>query len=270
MFDVVQQKVVYTVDTNGQGQSLGVSGDAIIVAFDNCLSKLLAEPSFVQKVSKPIDSTPAQTGTWTSELPDPNQIIELPKTTNSLGQNWLSHTSEQSVLVLSGDKGFGTAFVISQSGFILTNYHVVQGQSRLFGKFLNGQTVNVRVIRTSPPDDVALLQIDSVSHDPIPIDLAIAYSPGDDVIAIGNPVDPTLAFSITKGIVSGVRFVGGRTLIQTDVAVNPGSSGGPLIEVKSGRAIGVVSSKLVGVQVEGIAFAIDIRDAFRVLGVSVK
>ncbi len=270
LFDIVKGKVVYSVDSNAEAQPTGVSGDAVVAAFSDCLSRLLSDRNFVSLLLEPVTSTPTPAGNWTTPLPDMSQIIEVPIASTLPENDWLNLVSRDSVLILSGDKGFGTAFVISASGFILTNYHVIEGQSRLEGKFPDGRLVNVRVIRTSLTDDVALLQIDVTGRSPIPIDTSASYSPGAEVIAIGNPLGPGLSFSITKGIVSGVRFAAGRTLIQTDVAINPGNSGGPLIDNKSGKVIGIVSAKLVGTQVEGIAFAIDIRDALRVLGISLK
>lgn len=91
---------------------------------------------------------------------------------------------------------------------------------------------------------------------------------GTDVFAIGTPMTESLANSVTRGVVGGLRRRGPATLIQTDAAVSPGNSGGPLVEARTGRVLGIVTLKLVAQEVEGLAFAVSIHDALRVLGIA--
>jgi hypothetical protein len=88
---------------------------------------------------------------------------------------------------------------------------------------------------------------------------------GTEVYAVGAPASLALAFSLTRGIVSGYPVIDGRPLLQTDAPVNPGNSGGPITD-SDGAALGVVSFKLVSTKVEGIAFAIPTARALTALG----
>jgi hypothetical protein len=88
---------------------------------------------------------------------------------------------------------------------------------------------------------------------------------GAEVYAAGAPESLDLAFSLTRGIVSGLPVIEGRRRLQTDASVNPGNSGGPLAD-SNGSVIGIVSSKLMGAKVEGLAFAIPVGDALAALG----
>ena len=88
---------------------------------------------------------------------------------------------------------------------------------------------------------------------------------GEEVYAIGTPEDMSLNQSVSKGIVSGFRN-DGQSFIQTDVSINRGNSGGPLLDAKS-NVIGVVTAKLVGMGTEGIGFAIPIQSALDALNV---
>ena len=84
---------------------------------------------------------------------------------------------------------------------------------------------------------------------------------------VGTPYSPEHARSITRGVLSGLRFGGDGTLLQFDAAVNPGNSGGPIISAASGRVIGVVTSKVSSARYEGLGFGAAIEDVLRVLGV---
>ena len=88
------------------------------------------------------------------------------------------------------------------------------------------------------------------------------------MFAIGAPVDDRLSGSVSRGIVSGYPELEGKRLLQTDAAVNPGNSGGPILS-ETGEVLGVVSSKYFGVGVEGLGFAVPTETAAQVLGLSV-
>ena len=90
---------------------------------------------------------------------------------------------------------------------------------------------------------------------PFALDLSETINVGEEAYAMGTPYDIDLGASVTKGIISGKRKDGERTLIQTDVSISPGNSGGALINAE-GVLIGVVNEKVLGLGVEGIGFAI--------------
>ncbi|MEQ9496871.1 MAG: trypsin-like peptidase domain-containing protein [Deltaproteobacteria bacterium] len=168
------------------------------------------------------------------------------------------------VAVHVGDRQ-GSGFVVAP-GFILTNHHVVQNSStgtRLKISFSSPLEEGHAVVARSRPDlDLALLRCvpgfgRCQNSAAVPIGASIDIRAGDTVFAFGSPVG--LENTLTKGIVSNTaRRYGEQAVIQTDLAVNQGNSGGPLLDAE-GRAIGVVTAKMVGL--EGIAFAVPIEYA---------
>ncbi len=92
--------------------------------------------------------------------------------------------------------------------------------------------------------------------------------PGTEVIAIGTPKLQELNQSVTKGIISGRRTIEKNSYLQTDVAINPGNSGGPILDIQTGKVIGIVVGKLNAQGVEGINFGIPIEDALKALNIS--
>ena len=170
---------------------------------------------------------------------------------------------------LRGNLALGSAFIISRDGLALTNHHVADGQDALTALFADGRERPARVVRTNEEADIALIEI-ACEEDCWTVSLDDEDPEvGSDVFVIGTPVTESLSHTMTQGIVSGLRLSSGVTLIQTDAAVNPGSSGGPMADATSGRVIGVVTSKLIDEQIEGISFGVAINDALRVVGVVV-
>ena len=167
----------------------------------------------------------------------------------------------------------GSGFVISKSGDILTNAHVVLGGKNVRVGFSNGQTFPATVVGTDPSTDVAVVKVSvprALLH-PLPLGNSSKVQPGSPVVAIGNPLGQDR--TITSGIVSAVsrqiqslkQGVSIYGAIQTDAAINHGNSGGPLIDA-DGQVIGITSQILTGSQSEsagsiGIGFAIPINTA---------
>ncbi len=162
-------------------------------------------------------------------------------------------------------RGVGSGFVISEDGFILTNNHVVAGSSDIFVTLTDGKEHKAKVVGTDTRTDLALLKIDAKGLRPLPIGESRSLRKGQWVLAIGSPFG--LESTVTAGIVSAINRETGDYLpfIQTDVAVNPGNSGGPLIDL-SGRVVGVNSqivSRSGGFM--GISLAIPIDEAMQVV-----
>jgi serine protease Do len=154
----------------------------------------------------------------------------------------------------------GSGFIISEDGYILTNAHVIANTSEVLVKLTNKREYKARVVGADPYTDVALLKIDATGLAAVSIGNPANIEPGSWVAAIGAP------FGFENSITVGVVSAKGRLLpdesyvpfIQTDVAVNPGNSGGPLFST-SGEVIGINSqiySRTGGYM--GIAFAIPI------------
>ena len=157
----------------------------------------------------------------------------------------------------------GTGFVVDPSGVIVTNLHVIEGATRAAIKLHSGeQYTQVRVTSFDENRDLAILRISGFELPSLSLGNSDNVKVGATVYAIGNPLG--LEESVTKGIVSSVR-VGkdGTKIIQTDSAVSPGNSGGPLID-EDGQVVGVVTFKVSGG--ENLNFAVPINYARALLG----
>jgi S1-C subfamily serine protease len=162
--------------------------------------------------------------------------------------------SIQGVVSIATDKSIGTGFVVHDSGIIVTNLHVLQGGTRLAVFTYDNKVLVADYIGGDTLRDIALLKIQE-DYPALPIANSDNVKVGSKVIAIGNPLG--LSFTVTEGIVSGVDRKGANNLseyIQTDVSLNPGNSGGPLLDT-SGRVIGINNFKLGGA--ESLGFALE-------------
>jgi S1-C subfamily serine protease len=169
----------------------------------------------------------------------------------------------------------GSGVVVAADGTVLTSLHVVAGASRVRVLFAEGLESEAKIVSSHPENDLAVLRVET-----LPDDLAVAtmastrdLAPGDDVVAIGFPFG--IGPSVSAGVVSGLRREyrspqGGQSLsnlIQFDAAVNPGSSGGPLVNAV-GELIGIVTAMLDpgGGGFAGIGFAVPVETAQKAAG----
>ncbi len=164
----------------------------------------------------------------------------------------------QSVVSVGTDKGQGSGVIIDSDGFIVTNYHVVRYaniiQVLTYEDTYDKNVYSAQLIGYDNVVDVAVLKIEG-SFNKLRFGDSDDVNIGERVIALGNPAG--LGFSVTEGIVSSVHRIGPNNLnvyTQTDVPVNPGNSGGPLVDSNS-RIIGINNFKLIGF--ESLAFAIE-------------
>lgn len=174
---------------------------------------------------------------------------------------------QATVLVRSGS-GVGSGFMISPDGYMLTAEHVVQ-QGKVSVQTRSGQTYRATVVRADRGADAALLRLraESTPSEAACLPLGAAPPTGTEVYAIGAPAGAELAFSLTRGIISGHRTVHGSRLLQTDASVSPGNSGGPLVDA-DGQAVALVRAKLAGGGIEGVAFGMPVMDALEALNLT--
>ena len=188
--------------------------------------------------------------------------------------NELVDTYGDAVVLVRTPGGLGTGFLISDGGHLITNYHVVEGQTRVSVTVSRttaqgrkkAEFKDVEIIAFDPRRDLALLRLDWNNDDrPIaeadrpphvvlsgPDDLA----PGDLVFAVGNPLG--LERTVTQGIVSSTtRTIGHLRFIQTDASINPGNSGGPLFNAR-GEVVGVACAGFTSFN--GLAFGIPVEE----------
>lgn len=156
----------------------------------------------------------------------------------------------------------GSGFIIDRAGTILTNHHLIEGAKRIIVKLSTGKQFDAKVVGKDPRTDIAVLKIDGgVDFSAIPLGNSDQLEIGEWVLAVGNPFG--LDNSVTSGIVSAKsRFIGAGPyddFIQTDASVNPGNSGGPLVNLR-GEVVGMTSVIVsqTGANV-GIGFAIPIN-----------
>ncbi|ELC8460983.1 trypsin-like peptidase domain-containing protein [Clostridium perfringens] len=170
-------------------------------------------------------------------------------------------------------EGLGSGFIINEDGYVVTNYHVINGAQEVKVIFSDGKEVNAKVVNYDAERDIAVIKItDDVKMPGIAqLGDSSTVKAGEEVIAIGNPLGKEFSSTVTKGIVSSpnrkMKTENGNVLdyIQTDAAINPGNSGGPLINSK-GEVIGINTAKKVGEDIEGIGFAIPINEVKTRLG----
>jgi serine protease Do len=172
----------------------------------------------------------------------------------------------EAVVMVNTPAGQGSGFVINKDGYVITNFHVVEGERKIeVTLFLPGdhgfdkvKKDKIRIIATNPFLDLALIRIEDLEGP-----LKTVYfgdsedlRTGQEVFAVGNPMG--LERSVSSGVVSSTnRNFDGQVYIQTTAAINPGNSGGPLFNLK-GEVVGVTNMKIIGAA-EGLGFAIPVR-----------
>lgn len=175
---------------------------------------------------------------------------------------------------LEQEQSSGSGIIISGDGYILTNYHVISGSDSIVVTLSTGEEVNATVVGVDSVTDLALLKINKTGLSAASLGDSSAVTVGQLAIVVGNPIGEELSNTVTAGVISATN----RTLnventvlnlIQTDAAVNPGNSGGPLLN-SNGEVIGILTAKRIyagttesgeTIYAEGIAFAIPINDA---------
>lgn len=194
-----------------------------------------------------------------------NQVVGV--TTEVTHQNFWGMTTSSAVN--------GSGFLISEDGYILTNYHVIE-TADLHGYQVkvmlhDGTSYPAGIVGSRPDNDIAVLQIEAPGLSAVQFGNSDAIRVGDTVHAVGNPLGE-LEFTMTNGAVSALDrlvitsdSIAPINMFQIDAAVNSGNSGGPLYN-DAGEVIGVVTAKYSESGVEGLGFAIPINDAAEIAG----
>lgn len=169
----------------------------------------------------------------------------------------------------------GSGFIITDTGYILTNYHVIEDSDTITVTTYSGDSYEAALIGYDESNDIAVLKIEAENLTPVVIGDSDSMNVGDEVIAIGNPLGE-LTFSLTTGVISAldreITLSSGVTmdLIQTDCAINSGNSGGALFNMY-GEVVGITNAKYSSsgssseASIDNIGFAIPINDVYSIV-----
>ena len=258
VLSVLDRRVVAQGDISSgfNAGARGVEGDPerlIDEAFRDNARRFIASDSFRSAVTTPGTALPAASPT----------LLGAVTVTAAHAKPGIAQASA-SVAVVFTAEGSGSGFLISDDGYLLTNHHVVGTQRVVKVKWSDGSETVGEVLRTDPRRDVALIKTNPGAR----AALGLRHSPaqqGETVYAIGSPLGDRFQNTMSKGIVSALRNQQGLSYIQSDVMVNHGSSGGPLLD-EAGKVIGLTASgQLINGAPVGINFFIPIDDALKIL-----
>ena len=191
---------------------------------------------------------------WAGEAPPPPPVDFEACKRDALALPADTESARSGVLAVRTPDGIGAAVVISPDGTALTAAHVVGTHKTVDVRTPQGLELTAEVLWADDDSDIAVIDVAGKGHTClVPADERLVA--GADVFAIGSPADEALAFSISKGVVSGHPNVNGGTFLQTDASLNPGNSGGPLLG-SDGTVAAIVSWKVAAKEFEGLGFGI--------------
>jgi S1-C subfamily serine protease len=257
IYSSLDRKVIAKVTTTGGADSKERVRDsfmpAVLDAFREHVRQLAASPEF-RSVVLSSAAAPATPG-----RPPLTEIAFGP----AKGSATLAQAAKSVAVVFAGD-GSGSGFLISQDGYVLTNQHVVGGDKFVKLKWADGKETLGEVVRTDSRRDVALIKTDAHGLGALPLRRGEVQL-GENVFAIGTPLGEKFQNTLTKGVVSASRDYEGQRFIQSDVAVDHGNSGGPLVDEK-GQVVAITDW---GYSPDGVShnlnFFIPIDEALRAL-----
>jgi len=257
IYDPLKREVVARVHTiaGGEEKSMSVEGPQMVVnaTFRESVRALLADPGFRKGVLTSRDATASVVATAEDRAP-----IVL-KSGPPVGKRSIGDATGSVVAIFTGD-GHGSGFLVSQEGYVLTNQHVVGSAKTVRIRWSDGFETTGEVVRTDRRRDVALVKTDTHGRAPLALRQGGAQA-GENVYAIGTPLSEDFQGTVTRGVVSATRIYDGFNFIQSDVSVNSGNSGGPLLDEKGAVVAITVSAYRPDGVPTGINLFIPIRDA---------
>ena len=254
------QKVVFSLITTGSAHIGGfeaVSGREFEArAYAQALQAMMTDPGFtaLKAVGGPPAASPAVAAAALAPL-----HLKAPAALSG-GTQPNAPALRNAVVTVLRDNVSGSGFYIAD-GYLLTNHHVVGTTHYVKVRLASGQVLVGEVLRDDARRDVALVRTEPAGMPALHVNMA-EPAVGSDVFAIGSPLTQELAGTFTRGVLSGTRQINGLEFLQSDVAVNHGNSGGPLLDGAS-AVVGITVLKID--QASGLSFFIPIRDAANVL-----
>lgn len=263
VYDALERRVVATIPTSTGGVIRNMSVDGLDrlfnASFRESVRALLADPTLREVVTSPPGAGWAGSSSYVS------RTLRTPPRSRRTIKDTVSST----VLILS-DRGHGSGFVLSTTGDLLTNAHVVGTSKYVKVRWADGTEALGEVERRDVRRDIALVVV-APNTRVIPLSInPQTPAPGADVYAVGAPLSEELQSSVTRGVVSAMRLIDDLPFIQSDVTVNPGNSGGPLLNAQ-GEVVGVTVAALrPEAAPTGVNLFIPIGDALRALNLTLK
>ncbi len=264
VFDNLQRQVVYSAVTEGSHDAFHDDGiqqgatKSLAKAFTGAVTNLLATPAFVTLLHERGAEQPAAAAT-------PHVAVKVSHGDHHKGFSAKMDTIKAGTVTVRTPSGHGSGFVLSDDGYIITNYHVIAG-SRTVLVVTEEAEYQAAVMHSNAARDVALLKITD-EHDlqPLPLSRTAAIL-SETLYVVGTPLSEKLSFSITKGILSAQRMIDDKRFYQTDAAVTHGNSGGPVFN-QYGNVIAITVSGIEGGAVN-INYLIPIEDVLDALGIT--
>jgi S1-C subfamily serine protease len=266
VYDPAAQQLVGKFETHATGQTSQVTTNGLeslfLAAFRANARDLMSDSGFQKLLKQPTGASSIAA----NEAPRAqNDNIEFTPAATSAPRSLPQ--AVQSVVLVQTNEGHGSGFLISSDGYILTNHHVVGSARTVRVRWADGTEGPAQVVRSDRVRDIAVLKASSTPGQALALRIALPAQ-GDAVFAIGAPLDPSLQGTMTRGIVSANRVIGGQPFIQSDVAVTFGNSGGPLLNER-GEVVGITD---LGLTDHGTAVSLNmfipIGDALRVLSLA--
>jgi hypothetical protein len=214
-------------------------------------------PAAAAPAAAPQEAAPPDQTTATTEAPT-QAPIPAPAAPAAAGFEDVADRAVRAVVRVEAGGNTGSGFFVAPDT-VLTNAHVVPGAWSVTIRRFDGSTRAANVAASSPETDLAVLRVlnPDAAQPVLPLGFTTRVRSGQEVVAVGSPLG-VLQGSVTRGIVSAVRTVGGVTLVQTDAAINPGNSGGPLV-TREGEVIGIAT--MTAASAQGLSFAVAIDHA---------
>lgn len=246
-------KKLYESNVTGKSQVFSNTSDGYSESFEDALLdallSLLGDPGFIE-----LQEQVAQLHQQQFERFDE---LMLPGGAQRISARPEDLVNSQVTLVKKNSHASGC--MISPEGHILATYRILGQRDKIDVTFSNGKTKQATVLRADPYTNVVLLKCDTSGTAFIRPASGNTTRVGDDVMAIGSPVNKKLSQSLSAGIVSAERIENGVTFLQTDVKISRGANGSPLINQK-GELVGIVNEKYTGAGIEGLSFAVSSAD----------
>jgi len=250
IYDRLQRRVVAKVETTGHIEIKNPTAAAMPLllsgAFADNVDRLAASPEFRKAV------TTAARAADTLAQPDSQASLALAGSLHAQ-QRPVRDEPADVIEIFTGDAAMGSGFLISSDGYVLTAAHVVGDAKQVRVHWPDGLDKVGEVVRVSKPRDVALIKTDARGRSPLPLRRELPQV-GETVYAIGAPLGKELQGTVTRGVVSANRVFNGYSYVQSDVMVNHGNSGGPLLD-EQGRVVGITD---LGAQVRGAPLGLNL------------